>query len=269
MKTWSPFSVTPDTINPYISALYFFVNRLQWDLHPYSWLSRKKIRFWKNRYRGKKAIILCNGPSLNEVDFTLLQQSHIFTFGLNKINLLFENNDFRPSAIVVVNSHVMEQNKDFYNSTDIPIFLDSPGRQWINFRDNVIFLHSATGRYRQFAKDCSISVFQGSTVTYVAMQLAFHMGFHKVGLVGCDHSFISKGKAHETFIAGENDLDHFHPRYFAHGDTWQFPDLTVSEIHYENAREIYEKSGRKIVNCTTGGKLEIFAREKLLNFLCE
>ncbi|WP_277882134.1 hypothetical protein [Oculatella sp. FACHB-28] len=37
-----------------------------------------------------------------------------YTFGLNKINLLFEYSEFRPSCIVSVNSFVVEQNAEFY-----------------------------------------------------------------------------------------------------------------------------------------------------------
>lgn len=43
------------------------------------------------------------------------------------------------------------------------------------------FLHSA-GSLDRFAKDCLMSMRQGSTVTYVAMQLPFHMYFKEVAL---------------------------------------------------------------------------------------
>jgi hypothetical protein len=99
-----------DTINPYRSAANLILFRLMWDLHPYSWVSRKRLKIWKNRFRELKAVILCNGPTLNKVNFDDLSASGMFTFGLNKINLLFKRTDFRPSAIVAVNPHVIEQN---------------------------------------------------------------------------------------------------------------------------------------------------------------
>jgi hypothetical protein len=70
----------------------------------------KKI---KNKYSGEKAIILCNGPSLNLTDFSLIDRKNVFTVGLNKINLLFEKTKFRPSCIVSINPYVIQQNKDF------------------------------------------------------------------------------------------------------------------------------------------------------------
>ena len=103
------------TINPYRLAALTILSRLKWDLHWYSWVSRSRIKAWRDRHSGHKAVILCNGPSLNKVDFKILKECGIFTFGLNKINLLFKKVDFRPSVIVAVNPHVIEQNSDFFN----------------------------------------------------------------------------------------------------------------------------------------------------------
>lgn len=254
------------TINPYRKAAGLILFRILWDIHPYSWVSRKRIKKWKDRFSGQKAVILCNGPSLNRVNFDELAGNGIFAFGLNKINLLFKRTDFRPSVIVAVNPHVIKQNADFYNTTDIPLFLDSKCKKWVRFRDNIHFLHSASVS-GNFARDCSISISQGHTVTYVAMQLAFHMGFKEIALVGCDHTFATKGPANKTVIAGQEDPNHFDPHYFAGGVKWQLPDLAQSEVHYEIARDIFARHGRKIVNCTNGGKLEVFTRQPLSKFL--
>jgi len=254
------------TINPYRSAAALILFRILWDMHPYSWVSRKRIKTWKDIFLGQKAVILCNGPSLNRVNFDDLAAKGVFTFGLNKINLLFKRSDFRPSVIVAVNPHVIEQNAEFYNKTELPLFLDSNGKRWVEFHENVHFLHSAGGS-GNFAKDCSISVSQGHTVTYVAMQLAFHMGFKEIALVGCDHSFTTKGPANKTVVAGNEDPNHFDPNYFAGGVKWQLPDITASELNYEIARDTFERHGRKIVNCSEGGKLEVFTRQSLSGFL--
>lgn len=255
-----------ETINPYRLSLAILLFRLRWDIHPVSWLSRAKIRKWKDKYAGEKAVILCNGPSLNKVDFDMLRESGIFTFGLNKINLLFNRTGFRPSVIVVVNPFVIEQNSDFYNSTDIPLFIDSKGIKWIKHRRDIHFIHSSFGT-TDFAQDCSMSISQGNTVTYVAMQLAFHMGFTQVALVGCDHSFTTKGPANAVVTAGRSDPNHFDPNYFAGGVKWQLPDLARSELYYSIAKDVYENNERKIVDCTEGGNLELFERESLNDFV--
>ena len=273
------------TINPYVKAVKYLIprfsqgiqfkeairllrHRVNWDLHPFSRESRKKLIGIRNIQIGKKCVILCNGPSLLKVDFDEMQKSGIFTFGLNKINLLFDKTKFRPSAIVAVNPFVLEQNLEFYNNTSIPLFVDSYAAYiGIENRQNVNFLHSAYLKKEEFAEDCSISVHQGHTVTFVAMQLAFHMGFHKVALVGADHYFHTKGPPHKTVISGESDPDHFDPNYFAGGVKWHLPDLLQSEVSYQLSKETFLQHKRQIVNCTEGGHLEIFDRESLSEFL--
>ena len=261
----SPLLKQRVTINPYLQAGGNLLRRLTWDVNPKSWVSRNRLKSIKNKYRGQKAVIICNGPSLLDTDFSLLQK--IFTFGLNKINLLFDKHEFRPSCIVSVNPYVIEQNKEFYNHTDIALYLDSVCTSLINLRNNVTFIHSNRHSVNKFARDCSISINQGGTVTYVAMQLAYHMGFSEVALIGCDHNFKSKGPANLAVVSKENDPDHFDPNYFAGGQVWQLPDLALSEMCYGIARDIYFGSGRKIVNCTSGGKLELFPRASLDKFI--
>ncbi len=254
------------TYNPYLHYGHLLISRVIWDFHLCSWLSRKRLRKWKDRFIGQKAIILCNGPSLNKVNFNNFIKCRIFTFGLNKLNLLFTRTEFRPSVIVAVNPYVISQNAEFYNQTDLPLFIDSGGHRKIKFRRNVHFIHSAAG-HRKFARDCSISVVRGATVTFVAMQLAFHMGFKQVALVGCDHSFSSMGPTHSTVKSGETDPDHFSENYFSKGVKWQLPDLLASELQYDTAKSVFEKYRRKIINCTDAGELEIFERQTLTNFL--
>lgn len=251
------------TLNPYRHAAFELWNRFKWDVQPESWRSRRRLKALQNQYRGQKAVILCNGPSLLKTDFSQLHQ--VYTFGLNKINLLFDKTEFRPSAIVAVNGFVIEQNADFYNHTEIPLFLDSLALRKVRSRPNITYLHSSS--QPKFPQDCSISLFQGATVTFVALELAFHLGFKSVALVGCDHTFAAKGAAGQTVESGEKDINHFDPNYFAGGVKWQLPDLFRSEVAYHLAKEMYDATGRHIVNATVGGKLEIFPRMPLDDFL--
>lgn len=259
----NPFWAKRPTINPYRYAVYEIWNRFKWDLNPESWRSRIKLKAFKDKYLGKKAVIICNGPSLLKSDLSLLKDT--FTFGLNKINLLFDKSSFCPSCIVAVNPLVIEQNQDFYNQTDIPLFLDSCAINWVKPRDNVALLHSS--QQVKFARDCSFSIYQGATVTFVAMQLAFHMGFKNVALIGCDHYFVSKGLAGKVIESGDQDRNHFDPNYFAGGVKWQMPNLLESEVSYNLAKEVYCTASRSIVNSTEGGCLEIFPRMKLDEFI--
>lgn len=252
------------TVNPYKLGAFSILNRLLWDIQPQSWSSRNKLKKLKNEYTGNKAVIICNGPSLLKSDLNLL--NNVYTFGLNKINLLFNKADFRPSCIVSVNPLVIEQNQIFFRETDIPLFIDSEAKKFLKSNKDIVYLHTTYPKLK-FALDCSISLYQGFTVTFVALQLAYHFGFSEVALIGCDHTFATKGPANKTVKAEEKDLNHFDPNYFAGGVQWQLPDLFQSEVSYHMAKSVYEASGRKIWNSTEGGELEIFPRKPLHEFI--
>jgi len=258
-----PLLARQPTINPYRTAAKLVLDRMAWDLNPESWRSRAKLRAWRNRFAGEKAVILCNGPSLNRVDFDALKGVH--TFGLNKINLLFERSTFRPSFIACVNQLVIEQNAAFFNTTDLPLFISSFGTGEVRSRANVAFVNPAN--LQKFAQDVSVCIFEGYTVTFVALQLAFHMGFKEVALVGADHSFNAAGPANATAVSGEKDENHFDPRYFSGGAKWQLPDLFQSEVAYTLARDMFAAHGRRVVNATDGGQLNVFERQPLQQFL--
>lgn len=259
----SPIRTQRAAINPYLSSVYRLLLRIRWDLSPLSWRSRARMKRWRNRYAGRKAVIVCNGPSLLQSDLSLLHDT--FTFGMNKINLLFDRSDFRPSCIVAINSLVLEQNAPFYNETHIPLFLPGDAARLVRFRPNVTLMHMTD--YLHFARDCSVSVVFGHTVTHTALQLAFHMGFTQVALIGCDHHFATAGPANAAVTSGATDASHFDPRYFAGGVQWHLPDLAGSEYNYAKAKEVFEAFGRRVFNATVGGKLEIFPRISLEEFL--
>ena len=254
--------LSDSTLNPYRYAARILARQLSWEFTRAARLSRKRLRTCHNKYPGGKAVIVCNGPSLNQTDLAPLKD--VYTFGLNKINLLFERSDFRPSCVVAVNKLVIEQNCEFFNATNLPIFIDSAGVGLIQNRDNVTFLREGP---EGFARDCAMTVFQGYTVTYVAMQLAFHMGFREIGLVGCDHSFAASGPANSTATSGAIDASHFDPNYFSNGAQWQLPDLIESERSYLLAKKVFSESGGRVINCTVGGKLELFPRMQLEDFV--
>lgn len=105
-----------------------------------------------------------------------------------------------------------------------------------------------------------VGIWEGSTVTYAAMQVAHFLGFHEVILIGVDHNFETKGPANQEVVTEDEDPNHFAPNYFGKGFRWQLPDLYRSEIAYRLARLAFEQNNREIVDATVGGKLDVFRK---------
>ena len=108
--------------------------------------------------------------------------------------------------------------------------------------------------------DITGRVWESATVTYVAMQLAYYMGFSQVVLIGVDHNFITKGTPNTTITSQGDDPNHFNPNYFGKGFRWQLPDLETSELGYQMARQAFEADGREIIDATVGGNLQVFPK---------
>ena len=95
------------------------------------------------------------------------------------------------------------------------------------------------------------------------MQLAYFMGFEEVVLVGVDHYFTTQGEPHAVVVGTGEDPNHFDPDYFGKGFKWQLPDLVGSELAYIRARRVFEADGRRVIDATVGGKLQVFPKMDL------
>jgi hypothetical protein len=110
-----------------------------------------------------------------------------------------------------------------------------------------------------FYKDIRKPIAEGFTVTFVAMQLAYFMGFKRVFLVGVDHSFKQSGKPNEQQRLDADDQNHFDPTYFQ-GQNWNLADLEGSEVSFAMAQYYYHQDGREILDATVDGKLMVFPK---------
>jgi hypothetical protein len=234
-------------------------------LHPWRRESILRLREYKNRHQGERCIIIGNGPSLKKMDLSLLRNE--ITFGMNRIYLLFPQLGFSTTYYVSVNSLVIEQCAQDIRDLTVPQFLSWRSRAFVTLSENTMFLHTTyTGP--KFAKDIRKRVWEGATVTYVALQLAFYMGFQQVILIGVDHNFSSKGKPNTTIVSQGDDLDHFDSKYFGKGFRWQLPDLDTSELAYRLAKKTYEENGREVLDATIGGKLDVFQKIDFYSLFC-
>jgi hypothetical protein len=225
--------------------------------HPLRRKSIANLAALKEANRGQRAFILGNGPSLRKTDVSKLRNE--FTFGMNRVYLAFDEWGFETSYLLSVNDLVIEQSAQEIAALKMPKFLSWRSRQFIQPDDHTTFLHSTYER-PSFSKDVRTRVWEGATVTYVALQLAFHMGFEQVILIGVDHSFSSKGKANTTVVSQGEDKDHFAGNYFGAGFRWQLPDLDMSERAYQMARSAFEEDGRQVLDATIDGQLTVFPK---------
>jgi len=221
--------------------------------------NRKRLKSIENRHRGETCIIMGNGPSLAATDFTRIEA--IATFGLNRGYLLWNARGFKPTYFACVNELVIEQFADEIAGEPMEKFLPWQARPQFEGATNTTFFPEVW--QPRFTKGAHRGLWTGGTVTFIAMQLAYEMGFQRVILIGVDHNFRDKGPANAQVVAQTDDLNHFAPDYFGKGTRWNLPDLELSERAYTLAREAFRARGGEIIDATTGGKLTIFPRMSL------
>ena len=224
---------------------------LQWYFND----TKRLIKF-KNLHQGEDCFIIGNGPSLNKMNLSLL--NNYYTFGLNKIHLIFERVNLNLSYHVAINPLVIEQSKKEIENLNCPSFLSArAAHNVINKREHIYKIF--TGGPFTFQPDCSKLVYEGYTVTYVAMQLAYYMGFKRIFLIGVDHNFVYTGNPNEKQLLTGDDPNHFASGYFGNQE-WHLPDLEASELAYRLAKFHFNRSGREIYDATVDGKLQIFPK---------
>ena len=222
-------------------------------------------------HTGERVVIIGNGPSLNNLDLSLLAGTH--TIGVNGIFYAADRLPGPLSYYVVEDTMVvrdnLEQIKDYEAGHR---FFPSIYREMIGESDNTTFFMMNRGFYApespafcvpRFSTNPAQRLYAGQSVTAMNLQLAYFMGFTEVVLIGMDFSYSvpESSQIDGVLITSmEDDPNHFHPDYFGKGKVWKDPKLDRVLANYALAKQMYEADGRRIVNATPGGNLDLFDR---------
>jgi len=206
-----------------------------------------------NIHAGEACVIAGNGPSLRSVPDGLLDK--YLSFGSNRV---FLPGGFSPNYYVAVNPLVIGQSIDEIRGLDCnakfiqeTMLSHFPGAYGLTSYDKPTFSYNPAAY-----------VYEGFTVTYVALQIAYFMGFETVLLVGVDHSYKMDAQPNTETTWEGDDPNHFNRDYFK-GLRWNNPDLVRSAEAYRLAKSAYETDDRRIINLTEGSKLDVFEKGEL------
>lgn len=219
-----------------------------------------RLALLRDRHRGERCVLVANGPSLNGMPLERLRREHVI--GLNKIHLGLERFGFYPRYHVAINRKVVAQSREAIRALHCVKFIARPAAQEAGLREDALTYHVETEDPPppRFSPDLALGMHEGWTVTYAALQVAWHLGFGQVVLIGLDHRYRYDGRPNEPHVMHGADPNHFDPRYFGDGQAWDNPDLARSEESYRIARAHFEAAGRSIVDATANGACPVFER---------
>ena len=223
----------------------------------------------KDSHRGDRCYIVGNGPSLSLDDLALIQGDYSFAF--NGIDALFGKTDWRPTFLMISDRNYISRNANRLNSIDAPLILiDRCAKRRMKTKQaNVVFTNLHMSKFTvskfstegiSFSNNPERCIYGGYTVTYAAMQLAMHMGFSEIILLGVDHTYSREITSDNKIVLRNHEDDHcFEDSSPAKGYFY----YEGVEAAYRLADEEAKIRGVSILNATRGGSLELFQRCRL------
>ena len=221
----------------------------------------------RNRHLGQRCFVLGNGPSLTVSDLELLKNE--ITFAANKIYLCFDETNWRPTYYSVEDLLVAQNCRSEIMALDgttkifadhmLPYLPRQPNHhyaRWLPPADN-------RSPFREFSTDLTKGICWGSTITYSMLQMAVHMGFKEIYILGLDHSYVEPKTKQDGALISDGEVNHFHPEYRKPGEKWHYPVLDRLEQSYQFAKDYCDSIDVKVWNASRFSKLDIFPRANL------
>ncbi len=223
----------------------------------------KKIH---NTHMGESCFIIGNGPSLTAEDLTALHEAGIATFAVNRIFRIFPKTPWRPTYYVN-SDHVLIRDvlEDVNRLTEAEKFIPLQDKYYHNskvkgahyfFRNDRRERDQADG----FSLDCTLQINMRGTVTIDCMQLAMHMGYRHIYLIGVDHNFDKVVTENGEVIIDPSVKNYFCEGYDTDVANEVVHDLGTTTKSYMDVKKFIDKHNVHIYNASRQTKLEVFPK---------
>lgn len=249
---------------PYRFVRKTYYSLKYWEVTKDRLKAKYMVRPYKDKHNGKVCVIVGNGPSLKASDLTKLNELGIATFACNRIYLIFDQTDWRPTYYFMSDEKLMSQYDD--NIPDVPAcnrFF--PKRYWNRiyngrFYNELDFDYEKEGK---FSLDAAEGVYPAGSVTTEMIQFAYYMGFKEIYLIGVDFSYAMTNVLNNKTYSYQGENNYFIKGYLKDGEVADMPNVAANLLSFHAAKSAIEGQGRIIMNATRGGKLEVFDRINL------
>lgn len=241
--------------------------------HCFMWLIMRweygRLLKFKNVYSGKRCFIIGNAPSLTAGDLNRLKNE--ITFASNRIYLMFDKTDYRPSYYMIHDDAILHKyHQEISENISCPIFYHhnaTKGLENFNPAEKYFYCSEARVDWQPQGHICPLfseeplHLYWGATITYDCIQMAAYMGFNEIYLLGIDMDYQLAIKSDGTIVSGNVTRDHFvdDDSYF-NSPFCYLPLIDIITSAYKSARSFADSHNIKIYNATRGGKLDIFER---------
>lgn len=227
------------------------------------------LKHLKGKFEGERCFLIGNGPSLTPEDLHAIR--HEYTFGTNMVYKIFDQTDWRPSFHCVSDSiYATNLGQELYDKVKSPLFtIEKTYRKMDLKPDNTTYVACFPSERYRVRGNLLAYVMVKATVLSLAAELAFHMGFKEIYLLGvdCTNPHAAGGHFIENYSSkevAEADLSRIKTRMKKSTgvSTKEIGDHIIDRSMevYKKLDDYAKKHNIKIYNATRGGNLEIFPR---------
>ncbi|HAQ17686.1 MAG TPA: hypothetical protein DCR40_00445 [Prolixibacteraceae bacterium] len=227
---------------------------------------------WHNKYCGEEVFIIGNGPSLGDVDLSLIKGSKVIVMNS------FERATWKDSVEIVAHCIGEPSMVKAWSKSEILESINGTKAKsyWLHFtsynhfekcgkRDllHYVFITNEPGLWGNRAINLAKPTLTYQTTAQLAILVALHMGFNKIGLLGFDHDWLASPDYSKHFYSNEKDSnDTLHE--------WSYLVIVnmidrMWRIYYK-LRDIANYNGVEIYNLTKSSYLDVFKKDDLENF---
>jgi hypothetical protein len=245
----------------------------------------EKNRLLKGVYKGKRCFILGTGPSIKNQDLSSITDETCLL--LNSFYLHSEYLKFKDIYHVITGFYLHPNSLESHDyvlsnlNEKLKFQRKSNRRFFVNYQDKKLidkYLSNPDNRnfYTYFIRniedihiygiDASLPLYSYHSVSVMALQLAIHMGFDEIYLLGLDHDWIvryAEQASYYHFYESEDVINdnwgqgsniNWGDEFYAHYQLWK---------QYRLIRSFCMKNNILVCNCTEGGLLDVFPRVRL------
>lgn len=229
----------------------------------------RKVAGVKNIHKDEACFIIGNGPSLTPNDLDSIAGTKIPSFAANSIFKIFDKTKWRPTYLVYQDQQVIDGLANMFtelsNSCEKMFVRRDVYKQiapdLLNSNKLILprlVMHIRKDKYYDFSDNLENCAYDGCTVTYFMIQIAYYMGFKKIYLIGVDHNFPIMLDENDNVITNNEVKMHCFddPKHIVLNPA----RVLETTFAYRSARKFLDTHNVEIYNATRGGKLEEFKR---------
>lgn len=237
---------------------YFIKNIEEFLLFIHYRDNKQKISDLKNVKENKECFIVGNGPSLLVEDLELIKKNNIDSFACNKIYKIYEKTGWRPRYYVAQDCYVNDL-EGVKKSEAEYVFLSSELYKKIKPVMDNIYLFRSVRMDAVLNKRIINNIEKGAksygSVLHAAIQIAIYMGYSTIYLIGVDHNYPVVYDENWNIVNCNCEKAHFYSQQNA-----SLANIELMTKGFAYLKDFAESEGVKIYNATRGGRLEVFER---------